>query len=240
MPSQSELDYEIIIVNDGSTDPFTIDKLDALEKSGYKVISHENKGLAYSRNIGIENANGRFILPLDSDNKIITSGLLQTIALLDTGGYDIVYGKPSFFGEDIPARKFVPKPFNGDELFIGNYIDACCVFKKTVWARIGGYDENMPYQGNEDWEFWINAYVNGFKFYYLDEFCYEYRITAGSMLGVIFDTQKKDENHQYITQKYHKAHIEAFARNYTYSKIYQADQKRPLRSVLKYLSYLFK
>lgn len=240
LPSKDELDYEVIIVDDGSEDPFTREKINELKGRGYAILSHPNHGLGYSRNAGIASAAGEYILPLDADNKMITGGIQKAIALLDQGRADIVYGKPSFFGEDIAERKFVPKPFDGDALFIGNYIDACAVFRKSVWTQLGGYDEHMPFQGNEDWEFWLRAHVQGFRFHYLDEYCYDYRIIAGSMFGLIMNDKKKDENHRYITMKHHQAHIEAFARNYTYSKIYQTDQLRPLRSVLKYLSYLVK
>jgi hypothetical protein len=38
------------------------------------------------------------------------------------------------------------------EKMVDNYIDACAIFRKETWSLLG-YDENMPYQGFEDWEF---------------------------------------------------------------------------------------
>ena len=235
LPDKNSLDYELIIVDDGSTDPFTLAKFDELRKNGHRIISHPNGGLAYSRNTGIAQSAGRYILPLDADNKINIPGLVKTVALLECGEYDIVYGKPKFFGEDIPSRKFRPKPFNGDELFLGNYIDACAVFKREVWEIVGGYDEKMPFQGNEDWEFWISAYLQGCRFKFLDEYCFEYRISGNSMLGSIVDNERKLANQRYLTNKHYEAHLDAFAKHFTKSRIYQFEQDRPMRTMLKYL-----
>ena len=235
LPDKTAMDYELIIVDDGSTDPITVAKFDELRKNGYRIISHANRGLAYSRNAGIAQSKGRYILPLDADNKICLPGLVNTLALLENGNYDIVYGKPKFFGEDIPSRKFTPKPFNGDELFLGNYIDACAVFKKEVWERVGGYDEKMPFQGNEDWEFWLRAYLQGYRFRFLDEECFEYRISGNSMLGSIIDNDRKLANQRYLTNKHYEAHLEAFSKHFTNSRIYQFEQQRPMRTMLKYL-----
>src|SRR5437899_68511 len=62
--------YEIIIVNDGSTDPPTVQLLKDLEEKGYNIINQNNQGLAAARNNGIAAATANYILPLDADNKI--------------------------------------------------------------------------------------------------------------------------------------------------------------------------
>ena len=62
-----------------------------------------------------------------------------------------------------------------------NYIDACAVFRKTVWEEVGGYDGNMPAMGNEDWEFWIHIFFKKGVFYYLDQPCFYYRVSSTSM-----------------------------------------------------------
>lgn len=225
---------EIIIVDDGSTDLLTINKIDELKKAGHHIIQHKNSGLAFSRNAGILAARGKYILPLDADNKIKSDYIRKAIELLDQGICDIVYAKPSFFGEDIPERKFLPYEFLGHRLFSSNYIDACAIFRKSVWKEIGGYDEKMPYQGHEDWEFWLKCYVNGFRFVFINEELYEYRIDKGSMITQV-SAQKHEANHDYIITKYKIQILNYIEKTHSFQLFYENDQKNYLRTSFKYL-----
>ena len=67
---QTFANFEIIIINDGSTDEFTINKLKKYNKPFCKVIHTTNKGLAAARNIGLKNATGKYIQFLDADDVI--------------------------------------------------------------------------------------------------------------------------------------------------------------------------
>jgi glycosyltransferase involved in cell wall biosynthesis len=60
--------YEIIIINDGSTDEISITVLKSLEEKGYHVLNQNNQGLSMARNNGIAIAKGKYILPLDADS----------------------------------------------------------------------------------------------------------------------------------------------------------------------------
>ena len=73
---------EVIIVDDGSTDPTTLEVLKDLEKSQYLVMRQPNRGVGAARNAGIALATGEFILPVDSDNRIRRTYLAEGPTLL--------------------------------------------------------------------------------------------------------------------------------------------------------------
>ena len=185
---------ELIVVDDGSTDAETRDLLDKLAAAGYSVIRQVNKGVGAARNTGIRASSGKFILPLDSDNKIRPRFLEQALeVLIRDESIGVVYGDMQYFGS-LDFRATVPR-FDITEMLFLNYIDACAMFRRTVWEEVGGYDENMPRQGVEDWEFWLSAYSLGWKFEHIDEIAQDYRAVDGSML------QKLKEGENYLLCK---------------------------------------
>jgi glycosyltransferase involved in cell wall biosynthesis len=172
---------EVIIVNDGSTDPATCRYFEELSNSTYKVIHQANGGLGPARNNGIAVAQGEFILPLDSDNCIRELYLKEGVELLlKKHELGVVYGDAEYFG-DKSGRWFVPD-FDLRRMVKANYIDACAVFRKSVWVSVNGYDEKMPWMGSEDWDFWMRIALRGWRFEHLDEVAFDYRVRGGSMV----------------------------------------------------------
>jgi glycosyltransferase involved in cell wall biosynthesis len=179
--SRISVSYETIIINDGSTDKFTLDKLFELEKLNYKIIHQHNQGLAVARNNAIRVASGKYILPLDSDNKLCSGFIEKSIHLLENNsGYDIIYSNAKYFGERDGIWEV--GEFNLQRMMLKPYIDACAIFKKEMWLELGGYDEKMPVMGLEDWDLWLRAACNGYNFYYLQTIGFEYRVLSNSMI----------------------------------------------------------
>ena len=172
--------HELVIVNDGSNDRATLDLLSAIEQRGHRVVHQNNRGLGSARNRGISAARGRYILPLDADNRIRPAYIDRGIEILDhEPGIAVVYGDLEYFGV-ATGRKRIPE-FNLRNLLAGNYIDACTVFRKNAWERCGGYDEKMPIQGYEDWDLWCRIALSGGGFHHVDEVLYDYRVRKDSM-----------------------------------------------------------
>ncbi len=178
--SRTARDVEIIIVDDGSTDGFTKEKLNDLEKAGLKVIRTENRGLANARNTGIKQAKGRYILPLDADDKIGPEYIEKAAKILDenpkTG---IVYCEARFFGQAF--GKWDLPPFSVYEMLIENIIFCSGLFRKTDWERAGGYDPEMS-MGWEDYDFWLCILENGLTAKKIQEAMFFCRIRQNSMV----------------------------------------------------------
>jgi len=182
--------YEMIIVNDGSTDPFTIEEMERLAHDGYQVINQVNQGLGRTRNNGIRAAKGDYILPLDSDNRIRPEYIYESIKILDAHPeIAMVYGDAEFFGDK--SKRHVVGEFNLQNMMVENQIDACAVYRKSVWEAVGGYDEKMPIMGYEDWDMWMNMTFKHYKFHYVPEILFDYRVLGNSMLRSISISNKK-------------------------------------------------
>lgn len=233
--SYKDQPIEIIVVDDGSTDSITIRKMIELKEDGFHIVQQPNSGLAKARNTGISIAAGKYILPLDADNKIKADYIRKALPLLEANKCDIVYAKPYFFGDEIKSREFETKSFNGPALLLGNYIDACAVYRKEIWIKNKGYDYNMPFQGFEDWEFWINSYFRGFKFQFVEEELYEYRILENSMISDISKVIKVDDTIDFLLKKHGLDIINSLFYANGINQIYWNDRKRPFRSSVKYL-----
>lgn len=96
----SPQDYEILCINDGSTDA-SLHILNRFQKENFnlKVISTENKGPAHARNRGLEIAKGKYITFLDSDDQIYPNTLAEILAKLEEENIDILYPIIHFYDE---------------------------------------------------------------------------------------------------------------------------------------------
>ncbi len=192
--------YEIVIVNDGSTDSATIAILKELSTKGFNVINQLNKGVGAARNTGIKAAVGDYILPLDADNKIRPEYIYEGIKLLDENPQlDVVYTNAEYFGEK--TGLWESGEFNLQRLMLENYIDACAVFRKSTWERVGGYDENMPVMGYEDWDLWLRIAFRDGKFKYINKIMFDYRYSSKSMIRSIQE-DKLNAIYEYLDKKY--------------------------------------
>ena len=220
--------YEMIIVNDGSTDAFTIEEMGRLANDGYHVINQVNQGLGRTRNNGIKAAKGEYILPLDSDNRIRPEYIYESIKILDAHPeIAMVYGDAQFFGDK--SKRHVVGEFNLQNMMVENQIDACAVYRKSVWEAVGGYDEKMPIMGYEDWDMWMNMIFKNYKFHYVPEILFDYRVLGNSMLRSISVSNKK-KLFRYMDEKY-KSYLNMDIMNQELMKLCGRNKKVALKLV---------
>ena len=128
---QSFADFEIIIVNDGSTDDLTNRLLKTYAKEKTRVIATANMGLAAARNNGIAVACGKYILPLDADDRIGTSYLEKAVAILDADSeVGIVYSKARLFGA-VETDWLLPD-YSLERMLVDNLIFCSAFFEETI------------------------------------------------------------------------------------------------------------
>jgi glycosyltransferase involved in cell wall biosynthesis len=230
-------EIEIIVADDGSSEEITLDLLNKLENEGSCIVQRKtNGGPASARNLGVQSAKGKYILFLDSDNRILPDFLSLTIPILEKNpAAAVVYGEVQFFGQHKNRREFKSGPFDIDKLIANNYIDVCSLVRRTAWEQTGGMDESRLLIGFEDWEFWIHLASLNWELIYIPSPLFEYRLRDDSLFG----HRLTDENYQAVKKYIYKKHsdliLDRFNKLYHESEFYKHDKERPFRSFLKYL-----
>jgi len=165
---------EVIVVDDGSSEIETTTIVSQAQEAGYSVVPQPNCGLGAALNAGIRRAKGEFILPLASDNRLRDAYLNEGVSLLKKNiCLGVVYADAEYFGER--TGRCDVQEFNLLSLIRGNFIDACALFRKKLWEEVGGYDEQMPWTGWEDWDFWLRVACRQGTFVHLARVGFDHR-----------------------------------------------------------------
>ncbi len=176
--SQSFQDWECIIVNDGSTDNTRETAMDITARHGerFRLVETVNRGLANARNLGISNARGKYILPLDADDMIKPEMLETTVGFLEANpDFGIVSTYIQHFGlrDDVWATG----PFSIEIEKTNNVLPYCSLYRREVYDSVGGYNSTTMRSEYEDWDFWLGAMEKGWQGQILENplFCYRKR-----------------------------------------------------------------
>jgi glycosyltransferase involved in cell wall biosynthesis len=192
--AQTFQDYEIIIINDGSTDESTNLLLADFSRPRTRVIHTANQGLATARNTGIHMSRGSFILPLDADDRIGSEYLEKAVAILDSGPeIGIVYCKAETFGAR--TGPWHAADFSLPQMLLGNLIFCSALFRREDWQQTKGYDPEMK-AGWEDWDFWLSLLELGCQAYRIPEVLFFYRIKEVSMARSMDASIKAEMHHR--------------------------------------------
>lgn len=179
-------DYEVIVVNDGSSDDTTEVISPFLHDKRIRYIEQENKGLSGARNTGIKYAKGKYLVFLDSDDLILPDKLqIQSTYLDQHPEIDSVFSDSQWFVEDDfnDTRPVTFPVYTGNvlpQLLFGNFMHVNSVMVRTEKVReIGCFDVN--FKELEDWDLWLRLSINGSLFGYTKGILSKVRIRKGSM-----------------------------------------------------------
>lgn len=155
--NQTFKDFELIVVDDGSTDetPYLVSKYPLI------YVRKPHKGVSHTRNTGVLKAKGEFIAFLDSDDAFVKDKLEKQIKFFEKNpDYKIVQTEEIWYkGERIINPKKIHQKAEG--WFFDRAIKLCVVsistvlIKKEVFSEVGLFDEDFPVC--EDYEFWLRV-----------------------------------------------------------------------------------
>lgn len=171
-------DVEVVVVDDGSTDPATITLLEGAGWPRTRVIRQANAGPSAARNAAIRAATGEYILPLDADDRIAPTYVEKAVRVLrERPDVGVVYCRAEKFGAENGAWQL--PAFSLRELAVDNVIFVTSLFRRADWERVDGFNESLRH-GVEDYDFWLRLIDLGVGVVQLDEVLFHYRVQEAS------------------------------------------------------------
>lgn len=210
--NQTLNNVEIIIVDDASTDKFTIDRINKLKSNkDIKVIFlDKNGGIAHTRNTGIKRASSNYILCIDSDDYIEATYLEKAKKIFDQQKkVGIISTWYNTFGDINSIWKY-RDDFNIIGLLVENKIPSGSCVRKSIYKDIGFYDENRKLMGLDDWDLWIRIFMKAeYKQVVIPEPLFFYNIRSSSVQHSR-STEKLEDSLNYLSNK-HKELIKEYS-----------------------------
>ena len=201
--SQSYKNYEIILINDGSTDNSGVIAKEYYDKyDNIHLINQSNKGLAESRNVGVSHARGEYIYFLDSDDKILENLLEKCVDKFKENCIDIVFFGYILFENNKVLEKTLIKgnkniltgkeffKYSAKVMFGMNFPSWSYMYKRDFWLK-----NNIRFKKGlifEDTESYINIFMKDSKVSIIDKCLYIYRVRKESI------TQRKKYTKDYL------------------------------------------
>jgi len=164
----------IVVVDDGSTDENLVRRITlqyGSQDARVQFIRTDNQGVAQARNKGIaacsfDDRHAKYICCLDADDAIEPMFLQMCVEELERDpALGIAYTRLKWVKADgTSGASEWPGDCDADAQVAGrNQIPTCCVFRREMWERLGGYKTRYCPQGagEEDAEFWLRALAHG-------------------------------------------------------------------------------
>jgi glycosyltransferase involved in cell wall biosynthesis len=186
---QTFQDFELIVVDDGSTDAATIQKIQGLSVAQGTVLRTHNRGLPAARNLAASHAAGEFFCALDADDRLAPTWFEKAVAALDA---DPAIAFVSHWLETFGDERWTWTPERCDlpALLARNTVNGAALVRRSAFDAVGGYDESMR-EGCEDWDFWLRLVEHGCRGAIIPEVLFYYRRRADSMSRVMLDRMQR-------------------------------------------------
>lgn len=156
---------EVVVVDDASTDPGTLEALERLQRGGTTVIrSDENLGVPAARDLALARTSAPYVFPLDADDMLVPGSLSAMADRLDEDPEAAVcFGDYEEFGDPPHSVRKIPEVLDPFRIAYANEFGAP-LLRRTALERVGGWlpdgqdGRTFPY---EDWHVWMSLAERG-------------------------------------------------------------------------------
>jgi len=161
--AQERVDFEVVVVDDGSKDPVPVDLTGAADPRVHVIRHEESRGVAAARNAGVAEARGEWIALLDDDDLWSPDKLRLQLDAAHSHGASVVYAGVAVLDESRAVlHASSPHAASLGELLLRNTIPAGSsnlIVKTDLLRAAGGFDEQLTYVA--DWDLWITLVADG-------------------------------------------------------------------------------
>jgi glycosyltransferase involved in cell wall biosynthesis len=168
-----DLDIELVVVDDGSTDAATLAILTELERENVHVIRQPNQGPSAATMAGLNATSAEYVMRLDADDLLEPGGLLSLAAALDRApGAAVAWGDLQTFGLTSFRVPTAPSLDPWLLTYTNGIPGAGCLMRRTAVLEVGGW---QLWRGWEDWDLWLAFVEHGWRGVYVPRIVFRYR-----------------------------------------------------------------
>jgi glycosyltransferase involved in cell wall biosynthesis len=171
--------HELVVVDDGSTEPQTLRVLAELEAGGVHVVRQENRGLSAARMAGVAATSAPYVLPVDADDALAPGAVAALADALDADRVAVLaWGDVDVWGE-VETRLAVARALDPWFLTYLNDVPVTSLVRRTALLDVGGWSMGSGY---EDWDLWLALAERGGRGVHVPRTTLRYRRRSGRML----------------------------------------------------------
>jgi glycosyltransferase involved in cell wall biosynthesis len=171
---------ELVVVDDGSTDPGTLEIFHSLEAEGVRVVHRANGGLGAARMTGVLATDSDYVFCLDADDRLLPGALSVLAAALDEDAeLALVWGDYRLFGERSWRQETAPS-LDPWQVCYQNDMPASMLVRRSALLATSGWELRGGY---EDWDLLMGLAESGKRGLRVPVVVYEYRQHGVRMLS---------------------------------------------------------